>query len=245
MKKTIGILGGMGPEATTYFYELITKNTKASKDQEHIPVIIYSNPQIPPRTEAIIRKGPSPLPLLLEGVRILKHAGADFIVMPCVTAHYYYHEIRHQEKIPFLNLLDETANYVHREMIGLKKIGLLASTGTIKSGLFLAAFTKVGIEVIGPDEGIQEKVMDSIFGKLGIKAGFISDRNKEILENAVMTLIGKGAVAAIAGCTEIPLVLKEEDIIIPLIEPLEILAKASIVRAGYELKDKMREKTLD
>lgn len=236
MKKTIGILGGMGPEATAYFYELIVKNTKAEKDQEHIHVVIESNPEIPPRTDAVLEQGESPLPYLIEGVRTLRGAGADFIVMPCVTAHYYYNEIVAQEKISFLNLLNETLLYAVRKIPELKIAGLISSTGTLKSKLFHETFEKEGIEVINPNDGEQEKVMEAIFGTQGIKAGFRTGRCKEIIHGAAETLIRRGAEAVIAGCTEVPLVLKEADISVPLIEPLQILAEASILMAGYEVK---------
>ncbi len=237
MKKTIGILGGMGPEATAYFFELIIKNTKAEKDQEHIPVIIYSNPAVPPRTDAILEKGESPLPHLLEGARVLRQAGADFIVMPCVTAHYFLDEIVAREKVSFLSLLDETLLYTQRKMPELKKAGLISSTGTLKSGLFHDAFAREEIEVFGPEDEEQEQVMEAIFGKQGIKAGFSSGRPKEIIQGVARTLIKRGAEAVIAGCTEVPLVLKQEDIKVPFIEPLQILAEVSIMKAGYELKE--------
>jgi aspartate racemase len=236
MKKTIGILGGMGPEATAYFYGLIIKNTMAEKDQEHIPVIIYSNPEVPARTDAILEEGPSPLPHLLEGARALRQAGADFIAMPCVTAHYFLDEIVAGEKVSFLSLVDETVLYVQRKMPELKKVGLISSTGTLKSRLFHDAFAKEDVEVFGPQDEEQEQVTEAIFGKKGIKAAFTSGRPREIIQGVAQTLINRGAEAIIAGCTEVPLVLKEEDIEVPLIEPLQILAEACIVKAGYELR---------
>ncbi len=236
MKKTIGILGGMGPEATAYFFNLIIKNTKAEKDQEHIPVIIYSHPEVPPRTDAVLGEGPSPLPYLLEGVRVLKEAGADFIVMPCVTAHYFYNEILAEMKVTFLNLVDETMLYALRKAPEMKKVGVIASTGTLKSRLFHEAFTREGVEIVEPAEEEQAQVMEAIFGKEGVKAGFTSGKSKEIIHNTARALIQKGAEAVIAGCTEVPLVLREEDVDVPLIEPLRILAEVSIQMAGYELK---------
>jgi len=226
----------MGPEATTYIFELIIKNTRASKDQEHIQFIIYSNPKVPPRTDAILKRGPSPLPFLLEGVKILRQAGADFIIMPCVTAHYYYPEIMKKEKIPFLNLLDVTLSYTRKNLPDLKKIGLISSTGTLKSRLFHDAFSKEGIEITDPNDKEQKDVMEAIFGKEGIKAGFTSGRPKKIIQGVAAKLIQQGAKAVIAGCTEVPLVLKEEDLPVPLIEPLKIIALASIIEAGYEIK---------
>lgn len=237
MKKTIGILGGMGPEATSFFFNQIIKKTKSGKDQEHIKVIIYNNPEIPPRTDAILHSGPSPLPFLLEGVRMLQQGGADFIVMPCVTAHYYLNDILAKEKVSFLNLMDETLAYTLRKFPGIKKAGLIGSTGTLKSRLFHDIFAKQGIEVIAPDDKEQELVMEAIFGSKGIKAGFTLGIPREIILKTARLLIEKGAEAIIAGCTEVPLVLKEEDIPVPLIDPLQILAGVCILKAGYELKE--------
>lgn len=237
MKKTIGILGGMGPEATSFFFGLIIKKTKAAEDQEHIKVIIYNNPEIPPRTNAILRNGPSPLPHLLEGVRMLRQAGADFIVMPCVTAHYYYNDILAQEKVSFLNLLDETLFYTLRKFPGIKRVGLIGSTGTLKSRLFHDVFAKEGIDVVAPGDKEQKLVMEAIFGEQGIKAGFTFGGPEEIILQTAKALIERGAEAIIAGCTEVPLVLKEDDIPVSLIDPLHILAEVCILKAGYELRE--------
>jgi len=234
MKKTIGILGGMGPEATSYFFDLIIKHTMAEKDQDHIPVVIYSHPEVPPRTEAILKSGPSPVPYLVEGVRCLLEAGADFVVIPCVTAHYFIPEVRKQIDFPFLDLIEETAKRARSELPSLKKAGLIASTGTIRAGLFHIPFSAVRIEVISPSDEEQELVMEAIFGD--VKAGILSGRSKETIARTAESLIGKGAEAIIAGCTEVPLVLKDEDISVPLIEPLRILARRSIEEAGYPLK---------
>lgn len=237
MKKTIGILGGMGPEATAYFYELIVTQTKAATDQGHIKTIIYSNPEIPPRTDAILEKGPSPTHLLVEGFQRLKDAGADFVVTPCVTAHFFYPEVQNQVDIPSISLLDESVKWAQNAIPDLGKAGLVASTGTLKSKLFHDAFGKAGIEVIHPEEDEQNQVMEAIFGPKGIKAGFTSAFPKETLVNISKVLVARGADAIIAGCTEVPLVLKELDIPVPLVEPLRIAARACIIEAGYELKD--------
>ncbi len=236
MKKTIGILGGMGPEATVYFYEQIVKQTKAETDQEHIKAIIYSNPEIPPRTDAILKKGPNPTPLLVEGFQRLRDSGADFVVMPCVTAHYFYPEVQDQVEIPFVSLLDEAVRWAKEKVPELRRAGLVASSGTLESRLFHDVFGKAGIEIIHPEEVEQNQVMDAIFGPKGIKAGFTSGFPKETLVNIVKILVARGADAIIAGCTEVPLVLKDLDIPVPLIEPLRIAARACIIEAGYELK---------
>ena len=236
MKSKIGILGGMGPEATAYMFELIIKKTKAETDQEHIPVIIYSNPQVPARTDAILGEGPSPTPYLVEGVKTLMQAGAGFIIMPCVTAHYFIPEVAAQVDFPFLSLLDESLKWAQEKIPGLKTAGIVSSTGTLISRLFHKTFAKAGIEVIGPKDEEQERVMDAIFGTQGIKAGFISGSPKEKIVEMARVLIGRGAEAIIAGCTEVPLVLKAADISVPLIEPMNIVVEASIQKAGYTLR---------
>jgi aspartate racemase len=236
MKKTIGILGGMGPEATTYFYDLIIKLTHAAKDQEHIKTIIYSNPEIPPRTDAILEKGPSPAPLVLEGFQRLKDAGADFIVMPCVTAHYFYSEVKDQIDVPFVSLLDESVKWAKDEVPGLRKAGLVASSGTLESRLFHDVYEQAGIQIIHPEKEEQNQVMEAIFSSRGIKAGFTSGFPKETLVNVAKMLVAQGADAIIAGCTEVPLVLNDQDVPVPLIEPLRIAARACIIKAGYQVK---------
>lgn len=236
MKKTIGILGGMGPEATAYFFNLIIKSTNAAKDQEHIPILIWNNPKIPPRTEAILYGGPSPLPLLIEGVKILEKGGAGLIVMPCITAHYFARQIARRAKVPFVNLLDESLRFAKKRIPGMKKAGLVASSGTVKSRLFHKTFEKNGIEIITPEPNEQRKVMDAIFGNSGIKAGFTTGRPRTTVVRIARRLIERGAEAVIAGCTEVPLVLKENDISVPLIEPMKIGALTCIKKAGYKLE---------
>ncbi|MBN1271886.1 MAG: aspartate/glutamate racemase family protein [Candidatus Aminicenantes bacterium] len=230
----------MGPEATVCFYNHIIKNTDAGTDQEHMKVIIWSDPGVPPRTDAIFRGGESPVPALKEGVRRLREAGADFIAMPCVTAHYYYKEIAEEAGIPFLSLLEETAGYFKKELPQVRKVGLLGSSGTINSGIFHYVLERAGLEVLVPTEDEQENVMEAIFGKEGIKAGFTEGPSREAVVEMAEKLIGRGAEAVIAGCTEIPLVLREEDIAVPFVDPMLVTARICIKYAGYRLKKQCR-----
>ncbi len=237
MKKTIGILGGMGPEATAYFFLLLIKNTEAACDPEHIPILIWNNPKIPPRTEAILDKGKSPLPLLLEGIQILEKGGAGLIVMPCITAHYYAPQLQARAKVPFLNLLDESLGYAKKYIPGVKKAGLIASSGTVASRLFHKTFEQAGIEIISPGRDEQRRIQNAIFGKKGIKAGFTTGPPRETIIAMARHLIRRGAAAVIAGCTEVPLVLAPKDITVPLIEPMKIGALTCIKMAGYRIKE--------
>jgi len=231
----------MGPEATVFFFNLLVKHTAAAKDQDHIPIIIHNNPKIPERTAAVLGKGPSPAPLLAAGVRKLAAAGADFIVMPCVTAHAFFRELKAASPVPILNLLEETLSFARKTIPELARAGLLASTGTIKSGLFEKTFSRAGIEIITPTEEEQGLVIEAIFGPRGIKAGFTSGRPRRLLLAVGCRLIERGARAVIAGCTEVPLALREGDFPVPLLEPMRIAAAACILRAGYRLKKSKNE----
>jgi aspartate racemase len=234
--KTIGILGGMGPEATAYFFGLIIKNTRAAKDQDHVPVIMYSLPTIPDRTAAILRGGPSPLPVLVRGLEALRRAGADFAVIPCVSAHYFYAALAPRSPLPVVNLLEETVREVGGRHPGIKRIGLIATTGTVRSRLFHDAFEAAGIEVLVPDGRAQERVMKAIYGKAGVKAGVTAGAPRKAILRVAEDLIRGGAQGIVAGCTEVPLVLGEEDLPVPLIEPMRIGALACIRRAGGEAR---------
>lgn len=232
MSKTIGILGGMGPEATIYMFRLIVELTKVEKDQDHIPIIIFNNPKIPDRTAAIVSEGPSPLPYLIDSAIFLEKAGADFIVMPCVTAHYFYKEIVKHISVPFLHLLQESLEYVKRELGHVKRIGLVATDGTVQTGLFQELFSKNGIEIVLPEKKEQNLIMNALYQKEGVKAGY-KDRPKGMILQVLQKLIRDKVEGVIAGCTEIPLVLNQSDMEIPFINPLRIIALKSISKAGY------------
>ncbi len=237
MSQTIGILGGMGPEATAHMFNLIVGFTEADTDQEHIPIIVFNNPKIPDRTTAILNGGPSPLPALVEGAKLLEKAGADLIVMPCHTAHYFYDEITQHIHIPFLHLQRETLRCMELLPGNIKRFGLIATTGTIKMGLFQAVFdeSKKGLAIIVPDSEDQEIMMTAMYGGKGIKRGY-KEEPRELLLNVIAHLKEQEVEAIIAGCTETSLVLRESELQLPIIDPLIITAKAAILKAGYRVK---------
>jgi len=229
-EKIIGILGGMGPEATIDLFYKIIKFTPAEKDQDHLRIIIDNNPKIPDRTASILGKGEDPLPALRESARNLEKAGADFIVIPCNTAHYFLSSIQKSVKIPILNMIEKAASETQQRIPQIKKVGLLASIGTYKTEIYPQQFKKFNIEVIYPNEKDKEEAMKAIYA---VKAGDLSDEVKGNILKIVQKLIDKGAEAIIAGCTEIPLILKEGDVSVPLIDPTQILAKVAIQKARW------------
>lgn len=234
--KTIGILGGMGPEAGAYLFERIIRETEAERDQDHPPVIVYSLPQVPDRTGAILYGGPSPVSALRRGLRTLARAGADFAVMPCISAHFFFPRIARRSPLPLLSLIDETLAFVRKMRPVPRTIGLIATTGTVRSGIVADAFEAAGLKVIVPSARDQKKVMTAIYGKKGIKAGFSDGPPRKVLRGIARGLVRRGARAIMAGCTEVPLVLRAADLTVPLIEPMTIGAQAAIRRSGARLK---------
>jgi aspartate racemase len=233
--KTIGILGGMGPEATLDCFGKIIKNTAAKVDREHIRVVIDSNPGIPDRIAAILGDGESPVPVLAAGCRVLEKAGADFIIIPCVTVHFFLSEIQAQSQLPILSIIDEVAETVRREIPETRTIGLLGTIATVESGLFQKRLAEEKINTLLPDRAQQSKIVAAI---KDIKDTRPSRTRSEIttdLIEAARSLIDKkpeSARAIIAGCTEIPLALGPEHLPVPYFDALTILARAAIRRAG-------------
>ncbi|SFU91388.1 aspartate/glutamate racemase family protein [Xenorhabdus koppenhoeferi] len=201
MKKIIGILGGMGPAATIDAMEKIIKNTPATCDQEHIPVIAVSFPDIPDRTENILSGGESPLNKMLAVLRILEAAGAQCIIMPCNTAHYWHDELKASTKIPFLNIVEVTCNKIVSE--GVNNVAILATTGTIKTELYQERLKKDNVNYVVPDDIQQGIIMESI---LAYKSGD-GEKAYQLIESVITQLKNVGVERFIMGCTEIPLIL--------------------------------------
>lgn len=233
-EKTIGVLGGMGPEATAEFFLRIIRATPAKKDQDHLRTIIDSNPKIEDRTEAILKNGPDPLPKLIKTAVNLQKAGADFIVIPCNTAHYYYDDIRRNVNIPVLNMITLAARTIDRTLKQevVKRAGLIATTGTVASRLYDKELRRIGVEILTPSTEMQNAIMDAIYKC--VKAGNISQGKKSVIRIA-RQLIKQGARIIICGCTEISLVLEAGDLSVPVVDPLEILAETAVaVSLGKE-----------
>lgn len=222
-ERIVGVLGGMGPEATVEFLERIIGFTQAQCDQDHIRVLIDNNPKIPDRTTAILAGGEDPLPLMIAAAKGLEGSGADFIVIPCNTAHHWLPQLRQAVSIPFVDMIRETVHAVCSNDPPITMVGLLATTGTISTGLYQQALEEKGISIAIPAAEEQDEVMDSI---KRIKAGQHGVRGQLI--PIVNRLIALGAKGLILGCTELSLVISEDDITSPLFDPLSVLAQHSV-----------------
>ena len=230
-EKVIGVLGGMGPEATLSFYEKLIANTPAARDQDHLRVVIDSNPKVPDRTAALLGLGGSPLPMMVAGMEALARAGADFVVIPCVSAHGFLDDLRRQARLPLLSALDAVADHLQRDHPSVKKVGLLATSGTLDSGGFQATLARAGVQAIAPEAADQARVMSAIYA---IKRSASGNRVeiREELRRVAEGLVALGAQGIVLGCTEIPIVLTGEGLGVPVFDVVRILARASISAAG-------------
>ena len=228
----IGILGGMGPEATVELYRSIVSITPAKQDQDHFRILIDNNPKISDRTAAILGKGSDPFPALLESARILEQAGAGFLIIPCNTAHHWLSELRRSLSIPVLDMIAETAVEVARHRPTLRKIGLLATRGTIQAGLYQRALKAKALNFLTPEPDEQDVIMEVIYR---VKVGDYTA--KERLLPMAQHLIQRGADGLILGCTELSLIIKQEDTDFPVFDPLSILSYRAVMLVKNGVND--------
>ena len=226
----LGIIGGMGPMASAYFQELLVRFTDAATDQQHIPTVLLNLPQIPDRTAYILGESDkSPAPVLLEAARTLEALGVSAIAVTCVTSHCFYDEVAEQIGVPWIHAVRETARYLKEK--GVQKAGILATTGTIKTGLFQRELEKAGIGWEVPSPERQADVMAVIYED--IKAG--REPDMERFTRAEDSLRKKGCDACILGCTELSLIKRDH----PLpgcTDVLEVLAAAAVRACGKTVK---------
>jgi len=231
--KKLGIIGGLGPLATAYFYELVTDFTNITREQEHIEIIIHSRPAIPDRTAHILNPGlcPSPLPAIIETGKELAGLGCSVIAIPCVTAHCFYESYAAEIPADVIHMPRETA--AELAGYGIKKAGIMATDGTVATGVLEDALTEYNIESVLPSPEKQKMVMDLIYNC--VKMGRPLDMN----EFAAVSdeLHNGGAQVVILGCTELSLA-KRESIGHGYIDVMEVLAKRCVQRCGGSVRSK-------
>ncbi len=237
-KEVAGIIGGVGPEATNYFVSLLIKfrQKDAKKDQDHIPFLVFNNPQIPDRSAYFAEGKENPLPELIHTGKILKDAGATFLVIPCNGSCSFIDEIKSAVGIDIVNMIELTAKDVATTYGNKAKVGLLATDATLLSGIYQREFAKASedMTLLTPDSESQKKVMDAIYD---IKKKSVNPRNIDLLKNAAQHLTNQGASVIILGCTEIPLAFSKADIAFPIIDPMELTAKKVIdITIASEIK---------
>ena len=229
MKKTIGILGGMGPLATADLFRKITLLTPASCDHDHLRVYIDSNSAIPDRTAAILSGGPDPVPEMTSALRHLEACGADCIIMPCNTAHYFLPLLQEKTKTPFLSMLAATAKACAAKFPG-KTAAILATKGTLSTGLYDRALEAEAVPFLLPDEAERDVLMHIIYDV--VKASKPLAPEQSTWAQLLDGLRSRGADFFILGCTELPIVADTLPVPGPFIDPTAELARAAIRFCG-------------
>lgn len=226
--KKIGIIGGMGPLATADLFTKIIKASDAKCDNEHIPIIIDNNTKIPDRTAAILGIGESPLEEIILSAKTLEKSGADFLIMPCNTAHYFYNDLTKAINIPILNMIEETAKFILKKNPDIKKIALFSTIGTLKGNVYQNIFNKYDIEIVFPEESENLELMNLIYNV--IKNGELNYNPKKII-NIIKNFKKKNIDNIILGCTELPIAMNLFKIKGNFYDPNEILALSAIKKA--------------
>ncbi|SMD02461.1 aspartate racemase [Desulfocicer vacuolatum DSM 3385] len=200
-EKTVGIIGGMGPEATVDLMQRIIDLTPATDDIDHIHCLVDNNPKIPSRIKALIEgTGEDPGPCMADMGKRLESWGADFLVIPCNTAHYYYHAVQDAVSIPVIHLIDLVTKHVQSDFPTHKKVGILASPAVAKTGLYTKRLEELSIRDVWPDPFYQDQLLSVIKQvKKGNTGPGVMKEYKEVCEN----LIDKDANLAIIACTEL------------------------------------------
>jgi aspartate racemase len=227
-EKCAGVLGGMGPDATVDFMNRLLRLVDAKEDADHIRCIVDNNPKVPSRIKALFEgNGEDPGPCLVDMARRLEAWGADFLAMPCNTAHYYHEHIQDAVRIPVLNMIELAAKSVRRKFPHARKAGILATTATLRVGLYEKAFGALGMETVYPDAPEQAALLDLI---KHIKAGGIGDAQRAALVATGRHVLEKGAQALVLACTELSVVAPPEGAL-PFVDASQALAEETVAIA--------------
>ena len=226
MKKIVGIIGGMGPEATADFYMRLVKRTPAGSDQDHLHVIIDGNAAIPDRTDSFLKNSTATMDAVVESALRLEQMGAEILAMPCNSAHIWYKGIIARLTVPLINMVEEVFTEV--KAAGLRSVALLATSGTVLSGLYEEYSGEVDLLV--PDEDEREQIHSAAYSvKAGTESG---EEGKGVLLDIITRYRERGAEGVILGCTEIPLLVSQTDLPgFPVFDSTDILVEATLLAA--------------
>jgi len=230
----LGIIGGMGPMATQLLYKRIIEKTDAQCDQEHIDMIILNHSTIPDRTEAIKSGNTDDVfSLLFADAKMLQNNGVSAIAIPCNTSRYFWENLQGKIDIPIINMVRATVKSIKNAKPNIRKIGLLATDGTVFTGIYKKECDMLGIECINPDEETQRIVMSIIYEQIKVgKKGSIEDFSKidKFLKNS-------GCEAAILACTELSCFRENHGLSDYYVDALEVLADEAITISGGKIRD--------
>ena len=223
--KRLGIFGGMGPAASAEFVTRLVAQTPATCDQEHIPFVLWNNPQVPDRSTSLRNEDDRPLPFLLQGVQVLKAVGCDLVVIPCNTAHFWYDDMI-KLKVPIVHIVDSVADALRDAGVASGTIGIMGTQATVELGLYQNKLNKGGWDCIVPSKEEMDTLVQPAIDM--IKGGKITE-SQPIIMKVVHNIIERGARAVVLGCTELPLAITiPNENGIPIINSIDSLVKSAI-----------------
>ncbi|WP_338471160.1 amino acid racemase [Niallia sp. XMNu-256] len=234
MSKSLGIIGGMGPKATSVFFDKVIESTDAHKDQDHINMVILNHATLPDRTETILSGDDGAfLDEIRKDIEILEKAGVSNIAIPCNTSHYFYEKIQEMTDIHVIHMIEETIKEISEKYGRTAKIGIMATNGTIKSDIYKKVANSFGLEVYYPDPDTQAQIMDIIYNK--VKSDLTLDVTE--IENIVFDFIfNHECSCVILACTELSCIQLNKDVEKYCVDAMEVLVKRSIELSGKYVK---------
>jgi len=229
----VGVLGGLGPAATVHFMQRVLDHTEAHRDQDHVDLLVWQHGSIPDRSAHLLGRGESPEPVLVADAVALERAGARFIAIPCNTAVVWVEQMRAAVTIEVLDTVAETVDAAARAVPGLRRLGVLATDGTMLAGTYARAAAAAGVDLVAPSAEVQREVMSIIYD--GVKAGEPVSRSR--FDAVVAHLRSRGAEAVALGCTELSVL--HEDLGVQdrtIIDSIDALARRVVQRSGAPLR---------
>lgn len=232
--KKLGIIGGVGPAASAFFYNRITEHTEASCDQEHLDIVLLSHATLPDRTKAIETGNDHELlQLLEEDLKTLESLGVAHIAIPCNTSHYYYKQMQSCTNVPIINMIQESVKYAVENQTGVKKIGIMATDGTIKTGLYHKECEAFGILPFHPSAERQKDVMSLIYDD--IKSGKPADVTK--FERVMDEFAANECDVVLLACTELSVYAETHEVPSFCLDAMDVLTRICIERSGATYKN--------
>lgn len=230
-EQRLGILGGMGPQATLAFYQRVLDMTDAKSDQEHLPTLIWSDTVVPDRTACILSGDTGRVyDALLDGAKLLEREGCTVLAIPCNTSHFFADRLQSALGIPLLNMVRLTAQSMRDK--GCKKAGVLATDGTIQTKLYQTELERVGIEAVIPGDRAQRAVMAVIYDQ--VKSGKPGDPGT--FAAADLDLRAQGCDGAILACTELSVYRLTHGLPDFYTDAMDVLAAECVKACGYPLR---------
>jgi len=229
-QKSLGVIGGMGPKATAVFFDKVIENTVAQRDQEHVDMLILNHATIPDRT-TVIMEGTEQrfLTEVARDLKLMEHAGVAHIAIPCNTSHYFYDAMQAMTSIPIINMVEETLHLIHDRYGSGIKIGVLATSGTMKTGVYAKACQKYGMDLHIPDEAMQAQTMKIIYSNVKRDLDF----SPEELQAQIDELRTEhGCACVILACTELSCIELGPDYAEGVVDAMQVLVERSIVLSG-------------